>query len=222
MIKLRTLQDRLERTYDIDTYHDVDDFLITDRELVKRLEGSAKARDVEEKLLVREQENGLDLALFLDEDLLRRLVQDDPEDNLHDGNLADFCIMLEGVSHFVHLVWRAQKSRPTSHLELELQAEVDKFVCSIHLLGQQRREVIPSVLHQRLFQQVRFDECLAAHERHRYEEANHYAARYCLHLNIHYLQPLGTNPGGLENELRDFYRLSLQDKIARIERAPAG
>lgn len=221
MPTLRPLQDRLEQIYGIDTRHDVDDFLITDRRLAQHLEGRGCARDADEMLLVRERDDGLGVSLFLDADLVGRLGADDPEHSLHDGNLADFCTALEGVSHFVHLVWRARQSRPTSHLELELQAEVDKFVSSINLLVQQGLEAAPPALHHRLFRQVRFDDSLNEDERHRYEAANHYAAKYCHHLEYRFLRPFGSGPKAMSDELRDFYRLPLREKIARIERAPA-
>ena len=40
---------------------------------------------------------------------------------------ADYCTALEGVSHFHYLVWSLARGRNVSLLELELQAEVDKY-----------------------------------------------------------------------------------------------
>ncbi len=220
MLSLHPFQQRLEEIYDIAMPHVVDDFLVTDRALVEWIEADPDARPVDEKLLVREQGDDLDLSLFLDPELVSRLADDDPADSLHDGNLADFCTALEGVSHFVHLVWRALESRATSCLELELQAEIDKFVSSVSLLGQQGREGAPPALHRRLFEKVSFAAELSMEERSRYVEANHYAARYCRHLESRFLRSCSTSRDALGNELRDFYRLGLREKIARIERAP--
>ena len=220
MLSLSPFQQRLEYIYGISTEHDVDDFLITDRGLAEQLEGSTDTRVADEKLLLREQDDGIDLSLFLDSGLVDRLARDNPTDSLHDGNLADFCTALEGVSHFVHLVWRALESRVTSHLELELQAEVDKFISSVNLLGQQGQKSAPPDLHRRLFEQVSFANDLNETERQRYEEANRFAARYCRHLETRYLHPYSVDRTGLRNELRNFYQLELRDKIARIERAP--
>lgn len=220
-MKLRPLQHRLEHIYGIETCHDVDDFLLTDRRLAAHLEGSENCRSSEEKLLVREQEDGLDLSLFLDSELIDRLGRDDPTHSLHEGNLADFCTALEGVSHFVHLVWRALESRTTTQLELELQAEVDKFVACITLLERQGATAATRVLHRRIFQQVKFDDALQQVERDRYRQANHYAARYCRHLESSYLGPFHAPPREISRELRNFYRLGFRDKIAHIERARA-
>ncbi len=221
-MKLRPLQHRLEHIYGIETCHDVDEFVFSDRQLVTQLKGSSCTRNTEEKLLVREQDDGLDLSLFLDVELVERLINDDPTRNLHDGNLADFCTALEGVSHFVHLVWRALKSRPTSHLELELQAEVDKFIACVALLNMQGMTVATRVLHQRIFQQVRFDEALVEEERERYEQANHYAGRYCQHLESRYLRSFNAAPRDISMELKTFYQLDLREKIAHIDRARLG
>ena len=43
-------------------------------------------------------------------------------------NLADFWSALEGVSHFTYYAWNAARDKSVSLFELELQAEVDKFV----------------------------------------------------------------------------------------------
>ncbi len=45
-----------------------------------------------------------------------------------DGRLDPLCQIIEGVSHFVYLTERAQAEQSTTHLELEIQAEVDKYV----------------------------------------------------------------------------------------------
>ena len=56
---------------------------------------------------------------------------------LHDGNVADYWTALEGVSHFLYLAWNAGHDKPVSLLELEMQAEVDKYVASYWLMRRQ-------------------------------------------------------------------------------------
>ncbi len=77
------------------------------------------------------------VSLYLDPGLLERLRREDPMVRLHDGNVADYCKALEGVSHFLYLAWNAGHDRPVSILELEMQAEVDKYVASYWLLRRQ-------------------------------------------------------------------------------------
>ena len=73
-------------------------------------------------------------ALFVDAAALANLERHDPAARLDDRNFSDFCLAVEGVSHFVYVALAAARQRPVSQLELELQAEVDKFVCCCLLL----------------------------------------------------------------------------------------
>ena len=145
------------------------------------------------------------------------MTTDDPHDCLHDGNLADFCTALEGVSHFLYLAWNATQGRSVSCVELEMQAEVDKYITLATMLEQQRNQPVPTELHPWLFQYVNFDSNLAETELIRYRDANHYAGKYCSRLESRYIRARDFRSGSLINELRRFYRLSLRDKIRRIE-----
>ena len=99
----------------------------------------------------------LALSLYLDPALLARLARADPLERLHAGNVADCCTALEGVSHFLYLAWNAGHDKPVSLLELEMQAEVDKYVASHWLLRRQLPERFPAELPQLLFERARID-----------------------------------------------------------------
>lgn len=207
------LQRHLERIYEVPVEHRAADFLITDRDLARRLDRSARPRDLPEKLLVREEDGEMELALYLDAGVLDRLAGDDPLERLHEDNLQDFVLALEGVSHFLYLVWSAGHRKDVSLLELELQAEVDKYVSALTLLARQGRGRVPRRLHGRLFDNPDFDTDLDEEGRERYRHAHRWAGRYCLGLERRHL---GRRPsGGLLTELRRFYRLPRQMKIAR-------
>lgn len=207
---LNELQSRLEQFYGVQTLHRVADFLITDPALARELDSDPKARSVEEKLLIQQSEDGLDLALYLDPALLARLADPDTAD------LADFCTALEGVSHFLYLTWNAEQARSVTCLEMEMQAEVDKYITVADLLNR-RHGRIPARLHDWLFEQVSFDAALTATERERYQDANRYAGKYCFQLERRYLR---RRRGGMVADLRRFYRLGLRDKIRRIDFNP--
>ncbi len=53
---------------------------------------------------------------------------------LNESNVADYWTALEGVSHFHYFAWNAGHDKPVTLLELELQAEIDKYVASYLLL----------------------------------------------------------------------------------------
>ncbi|MEZ4270575.1 MAG: hypothetical protein R3C68_03810 [Myxococcota bacterium] len=67
-----------------------------------------------EQVFVREDQDGLELALYIRADIVTGLEHDSPWERLHSGNLEPYCIALEGVSHFVFLAYRAGLDRPVT------------------------------------------------------------------------------------------------------------
>jgi len=212
-VLLDALKRELEGIYEIHVPLLVQDFLITDRDAISRL-AVAPPADAQEVLYLVEDEEGAAMSLFIDESVMQRLADDDPREALHEGNLADFCIALEGVSHFTYLAWRASRNHSVSELELEMQAEVDKYVTSVMLFGRQSAGQIPADLSRRLFQGVGFLPGLERHRRVRYERANDYAGRFCEDLERRYVRV--HEGAAMTRELRQFYRLNQQQKLRHI------
>jgi hypothetical protein len=208
---LRKLEQMLHELYALEVGYAVSDFLITDRRLAQRLDSGG--RHVDEKLLIAEADGEADVALYLERELLERLDRHDPLTKLDRGNLADFWAALEGVSHFTYYAWNAARDKAVSLFELELQAEVDKFVTTGMLLREQTGRD-PSGLHGWLFDWPTLSAELAEHERERYRRANRYAARYCRRLEPTLARD---DDAAAQRELRHFYRLSQTSKLAHID-----
>jgi hypothetical protein len=211
---LRQMQRLLEGIYDVPTSHDVASFLFTDR---AHLPPELRATGTDEQVLVSEHNGAAEIGLFLDAGVLQRLDAANPLDALHGGNLADFWTALEGVSHFMYLAWNAGHDRAVSLLELELQAEIDKYVSSLWLLRAQHPSRFPLELHRLLFEYARVDSALAGERAGMYARANRYAARFCRRLE-RCLGPEHVATGAeVVNELRRFYRWSSARKCRHIE-----
>ena len=209
---LETLQQQLSDIYQVGHGYDVRDYLITDPALARVLGEDAMLMNTEETLLVSQDEEGLALSLFLDGDLLGRLESANPLDRLRAELLDDLWKVLEGVSHFNCVAWKAAQDRTVTLLELELQGEIDKFVGTVLLaLGQDDAELSRRV-HGWLFDDVRYHDELDDEQLDRYRSANDYAARYCHRLR----RQLMRNTERTLEELRQFYRLQLSDKISHI------
>ncbi|MEQ8661727.1 MAG: hypothetical protein RLW62_13015, partial [Gammaproteobacteria bacterium] len=118
-------------------------------------------------------------------------------------------------SHFHYLVWNASHERQVTQLELELQAEVDKFVTAMRLLDEQGTGAAADAVHDALFTAVSYHEDLDAASDRRYREANHYAGKYCRRLTRRF--PAQHREPSFINELRRFYRLPQNQKIRAIE-----
>jgi hypothetical protein len=182
---LRWLQSRLEHFYGLERAPDVLDF-------VQIADGDSR-----ETLLLRERDGELEIALVLPD---ATAVGSEP-------SAGDVWLQLvEGVSHFVYIAERARTDLPATRLELELQAEVDKFV----VLTLRRRPAHASrcrALLDQLYARVRFLDPPGSEAHDRYRLANDLAARFVSRL----LGRGGWNR--VEHELRRFYRSGQAEKI---------
>ena len=204
---LARVQLGLEALYRVETRLDVESFVIDERER----EATGVARAPREQLLVQQADDELSMGLFVDARAIDNLERHDPSHGLHAANFGDFCLVVEGVSHFIYLALCAAVERRVSALELELQAEVDKFACCVLL------HPGADDLRHRLFRDVRFAEDLEPLERERYRTANDEADRYAESLQRRFVEPERLDE--MLADLRRFYRLSLSDKLGHIARA---
>jgi hypothetical protein len=216
---LTQLQDLISGIYDVSIAHDVYDFLVTDR---GHLPAAARSGQADEELIIAQPQGSGDevgMSLYLDPALLERLRLADPMVRLHDGNVADYWTALEGVSHFLYLAWNAGHDRPVSLLELEMQAEVDKYVASYWLMREQLPGRFPAELLRLLFERTRIDSRLAHGRENLYREASRYAEKFCRRLEHSLRGARGGSRGKVLAELRRFYRLTNARKLAHIERS---
>jgi hypothetical protein len=157
--------------------------------------------EMREQLLVRQEGDELDLVVLLPQASL--------EACLTKGALVELDAYLEaveGISHFIHLADRARTELPTTLLELELQAEVDKFAL---LAGEPQNQNTSELvsLHRRLYEQVRFLHPSSSELGQRYRLANGLAARL-------WSQLIRQGPSAARRGLlKRFYRASQADKI---------
>jgi hypothetical protein len=125
-------------------------------------------------------------------------------------DLDGLCQLIEGVSHFVYVAERARCERPTTQLELELQAEVDKYV----LLVLSREKFDPGLarlLHIRLYERVEFTHPAGTEAGDRYRLANDLAARLVRRVEVRYAKNGGR--AAMRDALGRFYRMGQGEKI---------
>jgi hypothetical protein len=206
-------QSELEAIYGVRAPR-VEEFLVG-RERARAAAGEQRAP---EALLVREGEDGLELGLFLDDEVVSAADAADP----HDARplltarevLPRLACAAEGVSHFVYLATRAQAGRPVSLLELEVQAEVDKFALLVlHLWRRGLRRMSPA-LRRRLFERVSYHAHLDREQLERYRLANRLGGGYARWLEVRYVDVADVE--GLLRELRASYRLGGGEKLGYL------
>jgi hypothetical protein len=202
------VQAHLEAIYGFTCEARAEGFLV-DPEAALLLGSTGRA---DEELLVHEGDGEVELALYLAPALLSRLrpYESAPEHAVLEAELDGFCQLAEGVSHFVYLARTALQERTVSLLELEAQAEVDKFaLCLLRRWGAGVEGWARELL-GRLFERVSYRSRLSDAEHWRYREANRLSRTFCTRLMGHVAR------GQLERllrELRYAYRLGAEAKL---------
>ena len=135
---------------------------------------------------MRENEDGLEIGLYYSPALRTRLEARSLRDTgwLAPG-LDAYCRLAEGVSHFLYLARSAALGRRLTLLELEVQAEVDKFASLVLHRWPWLEPASSQELHARLFRDVSYRSGLSLEERGRYVEANRIAALFTARLLAH-------------------------------------
>jgi len=132
-----------------------------------------------------------------------------------EAHLDTLCQIIEGVSHFVYVVERARLGREATQLELEVQAEVDKWVvlaASVRSFDESRS----AILRARLYERVVYMHDAGSELGERYRVANDVANRFVRRLERDFIAP--ARYGALRAELRRFFVLGQEEKL-RLGRA---
>ncbi len=187
------VQRALERLYQLDRLADVDDFL------------EEAAHGQRETLLVREAAGGVvEMALRVPR-LGAKAI-----DLARDADLDPLCQIIEGVSHFVYLSHRAHAEREATQLELELQAEVDKFVVLAAWLGEPDTDA-SATLRRRLYEDVSYAHDESSEHGDRYRLANDRAHAFVRRLERDYVKDRRWSE--MRSALRRFYRVGQEEKL---------
>lgn len=218
---LAAIQRHLTAIYRIDAPVRAQDFLLDARGRA-RLARSADVPEADGQLLVLEEPDVLWLGLYLDERVQDLLGARDPYRRLDHGNLSPFLTAVEETSHFLYLIWSFRHGRAVTRLELELQAEVDKFAAGALVIAGQRGDgggLDTASLARILFRAWSLEEGLDPEDASRYCTASRLAARYCGALQARYLPARGPSRiDPLLGDLRRFYRQGGAAKIGYIAR----
>lgn len=166
------------------------------------LTGSLPGHGVSETLWVAQDGDELLLGLQFDASVLERLNTAGSLDAFPVWRLQDFWLVLEGVSHYLCLGWHAEHDRAISALDLETQAEIDKFVSAWELGRETGLGDIAQGVKELLFGNWQFADGAPPELYERYHQASTQAERYCAFLTRRYRD----DRHGLREELRGFFR----------------
>jgi hypothetical protein len=201
------VQRRLEAFYALDPEAPVTDYLVAPEEVAHLPGGGSRT-------LVAQEGDDVSVGVVLDEAIGTHLERSDPRERLDSSNLGAFSTLTEEVSHFLYILFRARSQRQVTQLELELQAEVDKYLTALFFLSLQNEGAVSTRLRHLLFRRYRLAEALSAESAERYHEASRLANRYCGWLEARYLR--SRRLPDLAREARRFWRLGQREKLETI------
>ena len=226
---LAALQGIIERTYDLQTgISDIGRYVIGD-EGYRRIYGPlAAGGGVVEKVgagyvasgepgartLVRDDGAGtLALSIYYPDHLIECLESNDPTRRLDDGNVDAFAAFVEELDHLLVIADRHRSNGVISLLDLELHANVTKYLTLRLFVGKLRRARRLSTtdvawIRFHLFEKGEFVQA-DPEVRARYQDATRLASLYVRRLDM--MAP-SLRPGAL----RRFHRMTPQEKIGHI------
>lgn len=129
---LESVRSALERTYRMRPgIGDLAPFVIGDEGFRRFYDGATAAGSAGgegARTLVRETQDGVRACIYYPDALIRHLEANPPQRGVADRNVDAFAVLVEELDHLLVIAERAREARPASLVELELHADVSKYV----------------------------------------------------------------------------------------------
>ncbi|MFQ5963748.1 MAG: hypothetical protein ACE5KZ_05635 [Candidatus Scalinduaceae bacterium] len=217
---LEELQRKIEKTYALDTgITNIYQFVIGDigyskfyaKEEIKTVINNNFSGS---RVLIRDVGHKLRLSIYYPDGLIRILENNDPRKSIHDDNIDACASFVEELDHFLFIAQNFKMNRPFSLLELELQANVTKYLVLKYFIALQNKSIKLSnfdkeYIRYHLFYKRKYDIENVA-ERKRYEDARTFGMMYTKHIDrLSHEDRL--------RDLRQFCRMTCTSKIRHIQ-----
>jgi hypothetical protein len=179
---------------------------------INGIEHYLRARDfvipteLDNSLIIAEREGEADLAICLREKVLERLSSVQLPQDFDFELIPDLSLVVEELSHFNFYCVHAHSGRQISGLDMEIQAEVDKFAFALDCLEQQNQASLEHKLFDLHFEHLKLGGWVSSDLALRYEDAHRIARGFCRKI---LQRPRASERRAL---LRDFFRSPSKDR----------
>ena len=218
---IKELQKKIEKTYALDTgITNIEQYIIGDKgyeefyakEEIRTVVNSHSGA----RVLLRDAGDTLKVSIYYPEALIRELEDNDPRLGIHDENIDLCASFVEELDHFLFIAQNYKSNRPFSLLELELQANVTKYLVLKYFIALQSRSLKLSkfdreYIRHHLFYKRQFD-VEDTTERKRYEDAGKFGMMYTEQIDL-------LSHEERLRDLRRFSRMTCPSKIRHIQSA---
>jgi len=216
---IKELQKKIEKTYALDTgITNIEQYIIGDKgyeefyakEEIRTVVNSHSGA----RVLLRDAGDTLKVSIYYPDSLIRELEDNDPRLGIHDENIDLCASFIEELDHFLFIAQNYKSNRPFSLLELELQANVTKYLVLKYFIALQSRSLKLSkfdreYIRHHLFYKRKFD-IEDTLERKRYEDAGKFGMMYTEQIDrLSHEERL--------RDLRRFSRMTCPSKIKHIQ-----
>ena len=216
---IEELQRKIEKTYALDTgITNIEKFIIGDHGykefyLKEQIQSVVENDSSGSRVFLRDGGNTLKVSIYYPDKLIQVLEENDPRMGLHDDNVDECASFVEELDHFLFIAQNFKQNRPFSLLELELQANVTKYLVLKYFIALQNksmrlRKFDREYIRYHLFYKRKYDREKPV-ERKRYEDAKVLGMTYTRHIDFL----------SHEDRLRDlrlFSRMTCPSKIKHV------
>jgi len=130
-------------------------------------------------LVVNQTQDGSDVAICLQKEILEEFSGRVYPQDFQMLELPRLSVLVEEVSHFNYFCEMSRVKREISPLDLEIQAEVDKFSFALSCLHQQQEEALADSVFDVIFDQLRMGEWVSSEDEETYRDAHQIARGFC-------------------------------------------
>lgn len=195
---IESIQEKLQTIYRLPVFPKVRQFLLSPAQ-AQLFDGSIRDQP---RVLFFEENDDANIGIYLGKKIFKNITK-----NNHVFSLQDFCVVAEEVSHFVYLLWSKCNAKKINLLDLEIQAEVDKFLITKELFPNKETMI------QKMFEKITLRKGLTSAQEDRYLIANRLGRKLALDWNSKKMT--------FEKKmkwLKVFYRQTPNSRISMIER----
>ncbi|MCC7460617.1 MAG: hypothetical protein IT286_04865 [Proteobacteria bacterium] len=194
---IHILQKKIEKIYRLSSCPEAQQYVLSPKQFKKLAKSSNNPQ-----VIYQDEGDDMSLGIYLGSNLFKRIKQ-----KSRIFSFQDFCVMSEEISHFIYLIWSKSNGKTINLLDLEVQAEVDKFVLASDFFGSKKQ------IFQKMFKNFNMRQNLREDEQERYYTANRLGKKFALSMLSEKVTPLKKM-----NWLRMFYRQNINNRILMIEK----
>ncbi|MGR3319823.1 MAG: hypothetical protein ACUZ8O_15255 [Candidatus Anammoxibacter sp.] len=217
---IKDLQRKIEKTYALNTgITNIEQFIIGDAGYERfytheEIETVVNNPFSDARVLIRDKGETLKASIYYPDDLIKVLENNDPRFGIHDDNIDACASFVEELDHFLFIAQNFRWNRPFSLLELELQANITKYLVLKYFIALQigttrLTRFYREYIRYHLFYKREYD-IDDASEKKRYEDTRVFAVIY-----TNYIDQL--SPEDRLRDLREFSRMAGPSKISHIQ-----